>query len=96
MPIERPHFCFPPEAYPQGVGPGSQWACGCGNVWEAVGIQPAADYPATRQSPMTVIMQPERWRLVHGQCQPDEQDMYDFRSIPAAIFKLLEREVYPG
>lgn len=79
-----PHLCFPPDQYPQGVGPGSQWTCRCSAVWVADGI--AWDEYPTDPSRSAQPLKPERWHYAHGG-QPDvvdyqyQEGLYDWRPL---------------
>lgn len=104
VPTRRPHFCFPPRAYPQQIGPPSQWKCEvCEAVWEAHGIQlldHASDYPVGGEGrARRAIMGPESWEFkIQGRFDyaksPEqinaEEDLYDFRPLGPHFAGLLE------
>jgi hypothetical protein len=75
------HLCFPPQIYPKGAGPGSQWACpnpSCNRVWLAYGMLVSGDYPVAL-SRNDVGISPARWELLTGlAASVDEIRMYNF------------------
>jgi hypothetical protein len=86
-----PHLCFPPDQYPQGVGPGSQWTCRCDAVWVADGIA-WVEYP-TEPSRTSTPLAPERWFYVEGgQLAPEDyraqEGLYDWRPLGPYYVKL--------
>lgn len=87
-----PHLCFPPDQYPQGAGPGSQWNCRCDAVWVADGIA-WEEYPID-PSRSAQPLKPERWFYVEGGQLPAEEyraqeDLYDWRPLGPYFVKLL-------
>lgn len=78
------HLCFPPDQYPSGVGPGSQWLCRCRAVWRAEGI--AWDAYPTDPSRTAQPLKPEQWFYVEGGQLPAEdyraqENLYDWRPL---------------
>jgi len=85
-----PHLCFPPDQYPQGSGPGSQWTCRCDAVWVADGIA-WDDYPVTPKR--LELLKPERWHYVGGgqlvaEDYRAQEGLYDWRPLGPYYAKL--------
>lgn len=86
-----PHLCFPPDQYPQGVGPGSLWNCRCDAVWRSDGI--AWDEYPTEPARNTTPLKPERWFYQEGgQLAPEDyaaqEGLYDWRPLGPYYVKL--------
>lgn len=84
LPTALPHLCFPPDQYPQGIGPGSRWLCRCDAVWVSDGI--AWDEYPTEPARTSTPLKPERWHYVGGGQLSDEdylaqEALYDWRPL---------------
>lgn len=89
--VSLPHLCLPPQRYPEGCGPGSQWQCRCGAVWVADGLA-WDDYP-TSPSRREGQFNPERWLYQGGgQLTPEQYEQqagyYDWRPLGPYYVKL--------
>lgn len=102
VPTRIPHLCFPPKAYPQGIGPGTPWRCprtDCHHVWWSYGIQVIGDWPHSMDpNKGYVLCGPEYWlpdaatpglKTADGVTQ--ETLMYDFRNPLDLILEELRR-----
>lgn len=92
------HYCFPPRAYPTGVGPGTEWACArCLTKWMSHGAQVVGDYPVDMNR-LDAVMGPDYWTLVSNGSLQDAADyvdgqesLYDFRSSADLAYPVLKR-----
>jgi hypothetical protein len=89
----HPHLCLPPRQYPQNCGPGSEWTCRCGAVWESSGIACDPDTDAYGVSPdrNDTTLSVEQWFYRHGGndavCR-DQEALYDWRPLGPYYVKL--------
>jgi len=91
------HLCFPPEQYPQDVGPGSQWRCACGALWQAYGVA-VHQYPTSAGFRRNdAILGPEYWLWVVDTGTDDaeryltQQAYWDWRPAADKILAGLQR-----
>lgn len=90
-PMALPHLCFPPDTYPAGCGPTSQWRCRCGAIWMARGIA-WDEYPVT-PTRTEQLLKPERWFYISGGQLTEEdyqaqEGFYDWRPLGPYYVKL--------
>lgn len=93
------HLCYPPQRYPQDVGPGSVWQCACQARWVSHGIA-IYHYPeSTTAVQHDVETGPEFWTWVEGTGNDDEEryraqePFWDWRSADDRMFELMKRSM---
>lgn len=90
--VALPHFCWPPDQYPDGCGPGSRWTCRCGAVWEAQGAMLASHHP-TSPSRSEAKYMPEQWFYLSGGNADEtlyrhQEPYYDWRPLGPYFVRL--------
>jgi hypothetical protein len=68
------HLCYPPERYPDGLGPGSRWQDSCGAQWEAHGILVHEHPVGTATRPRGALLGPLWWSWVPGTGTDDPEN----------------------